>query len=257
MVYFTGAGPGAPDLLTLRGKELLENADVVIYAGSLVNPLLLSFCKKDCEIYNSAVMTLEEIIAVIEKSEKENKTTVRLHTGDPCLYGAINEQMGILDKKGIDYDICPGVSSFCGAAAALKTEYTIPGISQSVIITRMEGNTLVPGNENIELMAAHQAPMVIFLSMGLLKQLEKRLIKGGYPADTPAAIVYKATWKEEKVYRCSISTINKTAKENGITKTALVIVGKFLNGGGIRSKLYDPSFSTEYRDGSISGSRQG
>lgn len=249
MIHFVGAGSGAVDLITVRGKKLVDSADVVIYAGSLVNPEILSSCKKDCEIYNSATMTLEEVIEVMERSEKENKTTVRLHTGDPCLYGAIREQMDILDEKQIAYDVCPGVSSFCGAAAALQAEYTLPDVSQSVVITRMEGRTPVPEKEKIEEWAKHQSTMVIFLSMGLLGQLEERLMEGGYPADTPAAIVYKATWPEEKVMHCTVSTIQKTAKENGITKTALIVVGKVLNTTYERSKLYDPAFTTEFRQG--------
>lgn len=249
MVHFVGAGSGAVDLITLRGKKLVDSADVVIYAGSLVNPELLSSCKAGCEIYNSAKMTLEEVIRVMENSEKEGKTTVRLHTGDPCLYGAIREQMDILDEKNIPYDYCPGVSSFCGAAAALRAEYTLPDVSQSVVITRMEGRTPVPELEKIEAWAKHQSTMVIFLSMGLLEQLEEKLMKGGYDKDTPAAIVYKATWPEEKVFPCTVSTIYKTAKENNITKTALIIVGKVLKSSYERSKLYDPGFTTEFRKG--------
>lgn len=249
MVHFVGAGSGAIDLITIRGKKRLDEADVVIYAGSLVNPELLQSCKKECEIYNSATMTLEEVLVVIEQSEKAGKDTVRLHTGDPCLYGAIREQMDALDQREIAYDVCPGVSSFCGAAAALKTEYTLPNVSQSVVITRMEGRTPVPEMEKIEQWAKHQATMVIFLSMGLLPELEKALQKGGYVADTPAAIVYKATWPEEKVFHCTVDTIAETAKKNKITKTALIVVGKVLNGVYDRSKLYDPFFSTEYRKG--------
>lgn len=249
MVHFVGAGSGAVDLITVRGKRLVDSADVVIYAGSLVNPELLSSCKEGCEIYNSARMTLEEVIKVMEKSEQEGKTTVRLHTGDPCLYGAIREQMDVLEEKQIAYDYCPGVSSFCGAAAALRAEYTLPEVSQSVVITRMEGRTKVPELEKIESFAKHQATMVIFLSMGLLGQLEQKLMEGGYGKDTPAAIVYKATWPEEKVFPCTVSTIHKTAKENNITKTALVVVGNVLKSTYDRSRLYDPGFTTEFREG--------
>ena len=247
MIHFVGAGSGAPDLITVRGKKLVGDADVVIYAGSLVNPELLADCKEGCKIYNSATMTLEEVIEVMKKSEREGNMTVRLHTGDPCLYGAIREQMDRLDALGIAYDVCPGVSSFCGAAAALKAEYTLPSVSQSVVITRMEGRTPVPELEKIEQWAKHQATMVIFLSMGLLTQLEEKLMQGGYPADTPAAIVYKATWPEEAVYPCTVSTIAGTAKEHNITKTALVVVGRVLNCNYDRSKLYDPAFTTEFR----------
>lgn len=249
MIHFVGSGSGAVDLITVRGKKLVDSADVVIYAGSLVNPDILSTCKEDCQIYNSAKMTLEEVIQVMEDSEKAGKSTVRLHTGDPCLYGAIREQMDILEEKKIAYDYCPGVSSFCGAAAALRAEYTLPDVSQSVVITRMEGRTPVPELEKIEHWAKHQSTMVIFLSMGLLKELEVKLMEGGYSKDTPAAIVYKATWPEEKVFPCTVSTIYETAKENNITKTALVVVGKILNSSYDRSKLYDPEFTTEFRKG--------
>ena len=250
MVHFVGAGSGADDLITLRGKRLLETADVVIYAGSLVNPELLEYTRSDCEIYNSAFMTLDEVIKVMEQAENNGKTVIRLHTGDPSVYGAIREQMDRLDSLGIAYDVCPGVSSFCGAAAALKAEYTFPDVSQTVILTRMSGRTPVPERESIESLASHNATMVIFLSTGMLDELSERLIKGGYTADTPAAIVYKATWKDEKVFRCTVGTLAQTAKQNNITKTALITVGYFL--GDIRSlsKLYSADFETEFRKAS-------
>ena len=250
MIHFVGAGSGAADLITLRGKKFLEEADVVIYAGSLVNPQLLEYTKQSCNIYNSAKMTLEEVLEVMTAAEEEGKTTVRLHTGDPCLYGAIREQMDVLDEKGIAYDYCPGVSSFCGAASALNLEYTLPNVSQSVIITRMAGRTPVPEKESIESFAAHHATMVVFLSTGLLEELSKRLIEGGYEPDTPAAIVYKATWEDEKSFVCTVETLAQTAKENGITKTALMIIGGAVAHNSYeRSKLYDPGFTTEFRKG--------
>ena len=253
MVHFVGAGPGAPDLITVRGKQYLEEADVIIYAGSLVNPQLLEYSKDVCTIHNSAKMTLEEVISVIENAEAEGKTTVRLHTGDPCIYGAIREQMDILDEKGIDYDSCPGVSSFCGAAAALNLEYTLPEVSQSVIITRTEGRTPVPEREKIMSFAAHGATMVLFLSTGLLEKLVKELLAGGYASDTPAAIVYKATWPEEEAYVCTIDTLVETARKHQITKTALILVGNVVTHSHYeRSKLYDPGFTTEFRKGSDS-----
>ena len=249
MVHFVGAGPGASDLITVRGKQYLEEADVVIYAGSLVNPKLLEYTKDICTIYNSAKMTLEEVIHVIEKAEAEGKTTVRLHTGDPCIYGAIREQMDILDEKNIAYDYCPGVSAFCGAASALNLEYTLPDISQSVVITRMAGRTPVPERESIASFAAHQATMVVFLSTGLLEELSRELIAGGYTADTPAAIVYKATWPEEKTFVCTVGTLAETAKKNQITKTALMIIGNAVSQGNYRrSDLYNPAFTTEFRE---------
>ncbi|HOR21650.1 MAG TPA: precorrin-4 C(11)-methyltransferase [Ruminococcus sp.] len=247
MVHFVGAGSGVADLITLRGKALLETADVVIYAGSLVSPELLDYTRPDCKICNSAEMTLDQVIKTMETAENSGLTTVRLHTGDPCIYGAVREQMDRLEELGITYDVCPGVSSFCGAAAALKAEYTLPEVSQTVILTRMAGRTPVPESESIESLAAHNATMVIFLSTGMLEELSRRLIKGGYSAETPAAIVYKATWPEEKVCRCTVATLAQTAKENGITKTALITVGNFLGDVKSLSKLYSPDFETGYR----------
>lgn len=248
MVHIVGAGPGAPDLITLRGRELLSLADTVIYAGSLVNPALLSYVKEGGGVYNSALMTLEEVIEVIRKTEQGGGMTVRLHTGDPCIYGAIREQMDELRRFGIEYEVCPGVSSFCGAAAALEMEYTLPMISQSVVITRMAGRTPVPERESIASFAAHQATMVIFLSAGMLEELERELMAGGYAPDTPAGIVYKATWAEEKKLICTVATLAKRAGEEGITKTALIIVGNVVSQSGYaRSKLYDPGFSTGFR----------
>lgn len=247
MVHFVGAGSGAADLITVRGKRLLEEADIIIYAGSLVNPELLDYAKGDTKIYNSAKMTLDEVVDIMKQGD--TKTIVRLHTGDPSIYGAIREQMDALDGLGIEYDICPGVSSFCSAAAALRAEYTLPQVSQTVIITRMEGRTPVPEKEKIRLLAAHNATMVIFLSAGKTKELSEELIKGGYAPDTPAAIIYKATWPDEKIMRCTVGTLNVTAKENNITKTALITVGNFLGNEYALSKLYDKHFTTEYRKG--------
>lgn len=249
MIHFVGAGSGAPDLITVRGMKLLQEADVIIYAGSLVNPQLLDYKKEDCQVYNSARMTLEEVLEVMLGAEEEGKTTVRLHTGDPCLYGAIREQMDVLDEKGIDYDYCPGVSSFCGAASALNLEYTLPDVSQSVVITRMAGRTPVPEREDIAAFAAHHATMVVFLSTGMLEELSKRLIAGGYEADTPAAIVYKATWEDEEAYTCTVDTLAATAREHQITKTALIIVGDVVSHSHYRrSDLYNPEFTTEFRE---------
>ena len=250
MIYFVGAGSGAPDLITVRGANLIARADVIVYAGSLVNPELLSGRKEGCEVYDSSKMTLEEVLAVMVPAAREGKTVVRLHTGDPCVYGAHREQMDALDTEGILYEVCPGVSSFCGAAAALKAEYTLPGVSQTVILTRMEGRTPVPERERIEALAAHGASMVIFLSAGRLGELSGRLIEGGYSPDTPAAIVYKATWPEEKVVRTTVSGLEDAARREGITKTALITVGGFLGGGYERSKLYDPAFTTGCREAS-------
>ena len=243
MVHFVGAGPGAPDLITLRGAELLKQADVIIYAGSLVNPALLELARKDCEIHNSAKMTLEQVIDVMKRAEAAGRTTVRLHTGDPCVYGAIREQMDALDELGIPYDDVPGVSSFCGAAAALRAEYTLPGVSQSVIITRLAGRTPVPEAESL-------ASMAVFLSSGMLGRVQEELLKGAYTENTPAALVYKATWPEEKTVRCTVGTLAQAGEAHGISKTALVLVGNFLDSPYEKSKLYDPSFTTEFREAS-------
>ena len=248
MVYFVGAGTGAVDLITVRGMRLLEKADVIIYAGSLVNPELLQYANKDCEIHDSAKLTLEEVLIVMQKAEVEGKITVRLHTGEPSIYGAVREQMDELDRLGISYESCPGVSACFGAAASLNLEYTLPGISQSLIITRMEGRTKVPEKESIESFAAHQASMAIYLSTGMLKELSERLVAGGYRKETPTALVYKATWPEEEAYICTIETLYDTAKEHGITKTALVLVGEIITHQNyIKSRLYAADFSTEFR----------
>ena len=248
MVYFVGAGSGAPDLITVRGQRLLQQADVVIYAGSLVNPALLEEIKQDCEIYNSAKMTLEEVIEVMKQAEQQGKMTVRLHTGDPSIYGAVREQMDLLEEENISYESCPGVSSFCGAASSLNLEYTLPDVSQSVIITRMAGRTPVPEREEIASFASHHATMVIFLSTGMLPELQKRLVEGGYETETSAAIVYKATWQEEEKYICTVSTLAQTAAEHNITKTALIIVGDVVTHSNYRrSDLYHPEFETEFR----------
>mgnify|MGYP004609576265 FL=1 len=248
MIHFVGAGSGAVDLITVRGARLLQEADVVIYAGSLVNPQLLDSCKPGCEIHNSAKMTLEQVIAVMESAEQAGKTTVRLHTGVSSIYGAVREQFDELEKRGIAYDVGPGVSAFCGAAAALKAEYTLPDVSQTVIITRTAGRTPVPERESIRALAAHQATMVLFLSTGLTEQLQAELLAGGYPGTTPVAVVYKATWPEQKIFRCTVDTLHRTVTENGLTKTSLIIVGNCMGETYMRSLLYHPEFTTEFRE---------
>lgn len=250
MVHFVGAGSGAVDLITVRGARLLQQADVIIYAGSLVNKQLLEMAKEGCQLYDSAQMTLEQVIDAIAAAEAAGKTTVRLHTGDPSIYGAVREQFDQLLSRGIAYDVCPGVSSFCGAAAALKTEYTLPDVSQTVIITRAAGRTPVPERESIRALAAHQATMVLFLSTSLTKTLQQELQAGGYPGTTPAAVVYKATWPEERIYRCTVETLHKTVTENGLTKTALIVVGACMGERYLRSLLYHPGFSTGFREAS-------
>lgn len=246
MVYIVGAGSGDVELITVKGLKRVKEADIIIYAGSLVNPEILKEAKENCEIHNSAYMNLEEVIDVIKKGHNEGKNIVRLHTGDPSIYGAIREQMDILRENNIPFENIPGVSSFCGAAAALQAEYTLPAVSQTVILTRMEGRTAVPEKESIESLSKHNATMIIFLSVGMIDELVKRLMEG-YSENTPAAVVYKATWKDEKIVRGTLSDIALKTKEAGINKTALVIIGNCLGDDYELSKLYDKNFKTEFR----------
>lgn len=250
MIEFVGAGPGAVDLITVRGRTLLEEADVIIYAGSLVNPALLSLAKEGAQLFDSAKMTLEEIIAVMVDADAAGKNVVRLQTGDPSLYGAIREQMDALDERGIAYRSCPGVTAAFGAAAACGLEYTLPGVTQTLILTRMEGKTAVPEKEEIRSLASHQASMAVYLSAGMLKELSVRLVEGGYPPQTSAALVYKATWPEEQICFCTVATLPETGERYKIKKTALVLVGEALRTKDYeRSKLYDPAFTTGFRTG--------
>ncbi|RCX17576.1 cobalt-precorrin 4 C11-methyltransferase [Anaerobacterium chartisolvens] len=248
MIYFIGAGPGDPELITVKGKKILSQADIAIYAGSLVNIEVLEFAKSDCVVYNSAYMTLEEVIAIMSEGHQNGETVVRLHTGDPSVYGALREQMRELDKRGMEYKVIPGVSSFLAAAAALKKEYTLPGVTQTVILTRMEGRTGVPASEDIASLAAHNATMIIFLSIGMIDELIERL-KQGYGGDTPAAVVYKASWPEQKIVMGTVDDIAEKAKREGINKTALLAVGNFLGDEYELSRLYDSGFTHEYRRG--------
>lgn len=247
MVHFVGAGPGACDLITVRGMNRIREADVIIYAGSLVNPELLSYAKVDCKIYNSAHMTLDEVVAVMREAEAAGKGTVRLHTGDPSVYGAIREQMDLLDGYGIAYDVCPGVSAVFGAAASLACEYTLPDVTQTLILTRAEGKTPVPEKENLRSLAAHRASLVLYLSSGLARKVRQELLLGGYAEDTPVAVVYKATWPEEKIIRTTLAKLPEDMEAAGITKTALIIVSPALGSVYEKSRLYDAAFATEYR----------
>lgn len=246
MIYFVGAGPGAEDLITVRGQALLQKADMVVYAGSLVNRALLNLCPVGCEILDSACMTLDEVISALAWRDSPSAVVVRLHTGDPSLYGAIREQMDALDRLGLIYEVVPGVSSFAAAAAAIPAEYTLPGVSQTVILTRMAGRTPVPKRESVRSLAAHRATMVLFLSAGMLSELCAELIVGGYVPDTPAAIVYKASWPDQRIARGTLRTLPEIGKD--MTKTALVLVGDFLGDEYELSKLYDPSFAHGYRE---------
>jgi len=251
MINFVGAGPGAPDLITVRGKRLLEEADVVIYAGSLVNPALLSYTKNGCRIYDSAKMTLEEVLEVMLQAERAGERVVRLHTGDTSLYSTIREQMDALEAQGIGTSVTPGVSAFSGAAASLKEEYTLPEVTQSVIITRAEGRTAVPERESLRAFAAHGATMVLFLSASQAEKVQRELLAGGYPPGTPVAVVYKATWPEEKILRTALGQLAEYMEKEEIRSTALIIVSPALKGGAEyeRSRLYSPDFSTGFRNG--------
>ena len=249
-VYIVGAGAGDPELITVKGQKLLQKADVIIYAGSLVNPALLGFAKEGAEIHDSASMTLPEVIETIEKAVAKDLMVVRLHTGDPSIYGAIQEQMDALKKKGIDFEVVPGVSSFLATAAALKQEYTLPGISQTVIITRNEGRTPVPEREKLRSLAAHQATMCIFLSITMLADVVKELIEGGYAPDTPIAIVQRASWPEQKIVRATLETIVAEIADKGIDRTAMIVVSRCLGADYELSRLYAPEFSRMFREAS-------
>ena len=251
MVHFVGAGCGAKDLITVRGKEHIEKADIIIYAGSLVNKELLSYNTKNAEVYDSAYMTLDEVLNVIRYGEEKGLYIVRLHTGDPALYGAIKEQMDELNKYDIEYDVTPGVSAAFGAAASLKAEYTLPEVSQTLILTRMSGKTLVPEKESIKSLASHNATMAIYLSASLAKDLQKELLAGGYSEDTPAAACVKVSWDDEKIYRCTVGTIAETTEKNNIKKTCIYIIGDSIDPKSYdKSRLYAADFSTEYRKAS-------
>lgn len=245
-VYFIGAGPGDPELLTVKGQRIIREADLIIYAGSLVNPAVLAGHKEGALVYNSAGMNLEEILEVMVRGIREGKMVARVHTGDPSIYGAIREQMDGLDREGIPYEVVPGVSSFVGAAAALKMEYTLPGISQTVILTRHEGRTPVPEGQDLQSLARHKASMAIFLSVAMIEEVVAALLTG-YTGDTPAAVIQKATWPDQKIVRGTLATIAAQVREAGIDRTALILVGDFLGNEYELSKLYDRAFSHGYR----------
>lgn len=249
MIRFVGAGSGAVDLITVRGDRLLREADLVVYAGSLVNPEILGVMRPDATAMDSARMTLEEVVDAMLAADRDGKNVVRLHTGDPSLYGAIREQMDRLRAAGAGFEVVPGVSSFSAAAAALGAEYTLPGVSQTLVVTRLAGRTPVPEAEDLSRLAAHGSSMAIFLSSGMLEQVREKLLAGAFAKDTPAAIVYKASWPDELVLRCTVGTLAETGERHGISKTALVLVGDFLGDKYERSKLYDPEFTTGFRTG--------
>ncbi|MDP6433084.1 MAG: precorrin-4 C(11)-methyltransferase [Candidatus Scalindua sp.] len=245
-VYFIGAGPGDPELITVKGKKAIEMSGYCIYAGSLVNPDILKYCGKDTRVYDSASMTLDEIINIIEEAKKDNKDVARVHTGDPSIFGAIQEQMSELDKRGIDYEVIPGVSSFLAAASTLKQELTLPGVSQTVIITRIEGRTPVPETEGLEVLAKSKATLCIFLSVNEIDKVVS-ILKPVYGTNCPVAIVYKASWKDEKVIISNLSDVADEITRNDIKKTAIIIVGDVLSKNFEYSKLYDKHFNHSYR----------
>ncbi|WP_195856747.1 cobalt-precorrin-4 methyltransferase [Aerococcus urinae] len=247
-VTFVGAGPGDVELITLKGYKALSQADRVIYAGSLINKDLLDYCKNGAETYDSAKLDLNEILDLIEEAIAQDKEVVRLHTGDASLYGSIREQIEELKKRQIDFAVIPGVSSFLGAAAAIGTEYTVPEVSQSLIITRMAGRTPVPEKENLRSLASHQTSMAIFLSVQNIQGVVEELLAGGYSKDTPAAVIYKATWPEEKQVVGTLSDIAEKTQAAGIKLTALILVGDFLGKEFYYSKLYDADFSHGFRN---------
>ncbi|MBC7325888.1 MAG: precorrin-4 C(11)-methyltransferase [Moorella sp. (in: Bacteria)] len=249
-VYFVGAGPGDPELITVKGRRLLEEAGVIIYAGYLVNPRVLKYASPGARLYNSASLTLEEVLAIMEEAVAGGIKVVRLHTGDPSLYGALQEQVDALDRLGIPYEIVPGVSSFSAAAAAVKRELTLPGISQTLILTRRAGRTPVPPGERLPDLSRHRASLCLFLSSQDLAAATAELARG-YGETTPAVVVYKASWPEEKVVRGTLADIAVKAGEAGIERTALLLVGDFLAGDYQRSRLYDPAFSHGFRQAGI------
>jgi precorrin-4/cobalt-precorrin-4 C11-methyltransferase len=248
-VIFVGAGPGDPELITLKGIKAIEQAQVVIYAGSLVNPEILRYAPQDAEVHNSASMTLEHVLEVMDRSVKAGKRVARVHTGDPSIYGAIQEQIDQLENMGISYAVIPGVSSFLAAAASLRREYTLPGVSQTVILTRIEGRTPVPQKERLGELAKHRATMGIFLSVQDIERVMQEL-REGYQPETPVAVVYKASWPEEKIIRGTLENIAQKVREQGVSKTALILVGDFLGDEYERSLLYHPGFSHEFRESS-------
>ena len=247
-VHIVGAGPGDPELITRKGYRLVQGADVVIYAGSLVNPAILEACKEGCEIHNSASMSLDDVLAVTKASVAEGKTVVRLHTGDPAIYGAIQEQMDALKEMGITYDVTPGVSSFLATAAALQQEYTLPNVTQTVIITRMEGRTPMPEKEKLSMLASHGATMCIFLSVQMIDKVAAELIEGGYDKTTPVAIVVKASWPDQRIIRGTLETIADVVAEEGVIRQAMIVVSRVLDTDYELSKLYDKGFAHMYRD---------
>ncbi len=247
-VYFIGAGPGDPELITIKGQRIIKEADVIIYAGSLVPKEVIDCHKAGAEIYNSASMSLDEVIGVIVPAVREGKKVARVHTGDPAIYGAHREQMDMLDEYGIEYEVIPGVSSFLASAAAIKKEFTLPEVSQTVICTRMEGRTPVPEKESLERLASHRASMAIFLSVQMMDRVVEALATS-YPMSTPVAVVQRATWPDQKIVMGTLETIGEKVKEAGINKTAQILVGDFLGNEYEKSKLYDKTFTHEYRTG--------
>jgi precorrin-4/cobalt-precorrin-4 C11-methyltransferase len=252
-VTFVGAGPGDPDLITVKGKKFLETADMIIYAGSLVPEALLQWAKKTCECHNSASMTLEEIVTLMERGVRRNGGVVRLHTGDPSLYGAIHEQMAALDERGISYQVVPGVTAAFAAAAAMKIEYTLPEETQTLILTRIKGRTPVPETESLRSLASHKASMAIYLSISHVKEVSE-ILSEAYGPDAVCAVAFRVSQPGEKIFYTPVKSLEEAVKKEGVSRQALIIVGKpidirnnakaFLH----QSKLYDPDFSHGFRE---------
>ncbi|HIE12258.1 MAG TPA: precorrin-4 C(11)-methyltransferase [Desulfotomaculum sp.] len=245
-VYFVGAGPGDPDLITVRGMRCLAEADVVVWAGSLIPAAVLRYVRPGAAVYDSAGLDREEIARVLIEAARAGKRAVRLSSGDPSLYGAISELMALLDEAGVPYEVVPGVSSFLAAAARLKKEYTLPGVSQALIVSRIAGRTPVPEKEGLAALARHGTAMCLFLSVHLVEEVAAALA-AGYPPETPVAVLEKVTWPEERVIRCSLEELAATVRKAGVAKTALILAGDFLTAQGEPSRLYDPGFKHTYR----------
>lgn len=247
-VFFIGAGPGDPELITVKGAEIIKSADLVIYAGSLVNPRLLEGVQKGCRVLDSSGMTLEEVVEEIIPAAIKGEVVARVHTGDPSIYGAVREQLDILEARGLECEIVPGVSSFSSAAAVLHREYTLPGVSQTVILTRVEGRTEVPEKERLRELSQHSCSMAIFLSVHMMEKVVGELLHG-YTKNTPVAVIQRASWPDQKVVTGTLADIAERVRREQVEKTALILVGDFLGSEYELSKLYDKSFSHGYREG--------
>ncbi|MDE1867567.1 MAG: precorrin-4 C(11)-methyltransferase [Thaumarchaeota archaeon] len=250
-VYFVGCGPGDPELITVKAKKLIQKADVVVYSGSLIPPEIVKLCKK-AELYDAAKLVREDIFKILHDNALKGKLVVRLHDGDPSIYGAIREQTDNLKKEGIEFEVVPGITSFLASAAVLGCELTLPGVTQTIIVTRAESRTKVPTREKISELAKHKATMIFYLSVHLISDIVKETIKGGYSKSTPVAVVYRASWNDEKVIKGTLENIAKKIRDEKITKTAIIIIGEIVNPKHYEySRLYDKTFSNGYRKAKV------